>query len=727
MPDATSVASGSSRSGHARRKRSESEERVRSIINKMKTTSAGQATADEIEYKKGTEGYNAMSEDESSVNNDGKERGRSGDWPPELAKESEEKGPAKKDSFTLSSNSAFSTRRPSSSKVNQIPEEQQQQVYDEMDYHAAAAAAAASGAPVDPSSYAQPYYNGAGEGSGHYHAAGEGSGHYRTSDRSTGSIEHMPTTGDPWKDLFPLANAGHTLGNAFTPSSSAHSRSRRSANSRQASQNSRDFATGGTPTTAASTVSRESRKRTTKNGKTIKLEAMFDDDASDFFSVTPSVHSRFSMGSYRSANQSEGSFVSAHSRNSGESGQSSQARSLRSGGASRYSQSSGMRSSGYPPAYPPPPPEYEQANFGPAQYDDENYGAQFPTGPPNGTVYPLSPHAAVPPGYPPHGYPSPHVPDAYGNYPPPTQGYPPEAFAPVPDAYGNYPHPAHAPLSPNGYGPSAYPAMGQAPPDAYMQSQQQPQQQQQHEQPQLDRQMDPAAYSSGNPTYDEAYSHENYEIQATESGPVVETDYGNYSNDGSKDRSMADGGDTTDGSAEPEPIETKGKRSKMFWIIIIIAIVLVGAGGGGAAAAMSGGGGGSGDGGASGGSGGDSAMTSEEELRARIVELVGNADTLSVPGSPQNNAFLWTMDQTALYNTNMDRLLQRFGLATLYHASGGDKWTNKNGWLSDGTECEWDMITCVGNRLTQINLGNNGLTDTIPPEIGLLTTLGETR
>lgn len=64
-------------------------------------------------------------------------------------------------------------------------------------------------------------------------------------------------------------------------------------------------------------------------------------------------------------------------------------------------------------------------------------------------------------------------------------------------------------------------------------------------------------------------------------------------------------------------------------------------------------------------------------------------------------------------------------LVKLFHSTGGPNWTNKNNWLSKNKLSTWHGITMIGNRVVTINLYNNNLEGTIPPEIGDLTEVVE--
>ena len=69
---------------------------------------------------------------------------------------------------------------------------------------------------------------------------------------------------------------------------------------------------------------------------------------------------------------------------------------------------------------------------------------------------------------------------------------------------------------------------------------------------------------------------------------------------------------------------------------------------------------------------------------------------------------------------------QRNYLAALYHATNGDNWTRKGGWLVNSNECTWRGVTCNSSGIvTKLSLINNNLVGTIPVEITALTELGK--
>ena len=60
----------------------------------------------------------------------------------------------------------------------------------------------------------------------------------------------------------------------------------------------------------------------------------------------------------------------------------------------------------------------------------------------------------------------------------------------------------------------------------------------------------------------------------------------------------------------------------------------------------------------------------------------------------------------------------RAALVALYHATGGDNWTNKTNWLSDKPLGQWFGIgTNNQGRVEQLELYNNQLSGSIPSEL----------
>ncbi|MEQ8546343.1 MAG: LamG-like jellyroll fold domain-containing protein, partial [Cyclobacteriaceae bacterium] len=65
-------------------------------------------------------------------------------------------------------------------------------------------------------------------------------------------------------------------------------------------------------------------------------------------------------------------------------------------------------------------------------------------------------------------------------------------------------------------------------------------------------------------------------------------------------------------------------------------------------------------------------------------------------------------------------------LVAIYNATGGSSWTNSGGWLKRPV-VTWHGVTVVNGRVTELDLSNNNLQGTFPPEIGNLTLLTDLR
>ena len=63
-------------------------------------------------------------------------------------------------------------------------------------------------------------------------------------------------------------------------------------------------------------------------------------------------------------------------------------------------------------------------------------------------------------------------------------------------------------------------------------------------------------------------------------------------------------------------------------------------------------------------------------------------------------------------------------LVALYNATDGENWPLNEKWLSDAPLGEWYGVTTLDDgRVTGLNLGTNGLSGEIPPELGSLSNL----
>jgi Leucine-rich repeat (LRR) protein len=121
-------------------------------------------------------------------------------------------------------------------------------------------------------------------------------------------------------------------------------------------------------------------------------------------------------------------------------------------------------------------------------------------------------------------------------------------------------------------------------------------------------------------------------------------------------------------------------------------------------------------------------------------------ERLNDTSSPQYRAFQWvegdripSIEAPTNEIARLERMKQRFALATLYYATGGERsWKRNQNWLNTTvSECNWigticstiinedaGSHTCQGSdRLNALDLSSNSLKQALPDEIGLLTTL----
>ncbi|KAL3915551.1 MAG: hypothetical protein SGILL_005597 [Bacillariaceae sp.] len=107
---------------------------------------------------------------------------------------------------------------------------------------------------------------------------------------------------------------------------------------------------------------------------------------------------------------------------------------------------------------------------------------------------------------------------------------------------------------------------------------------------------------------------------------------------------------------------------------------------------------------------------------------------LQDPTSPQSAAFQW-LSRPINEGFSNSRMLQRYALATLYYATGGERggWTSSSLWLTGSDECKWftsskmDSI-CINDgaeeeQYLQLDLRQNGLEGSLPPEVSMLSML----
>mmetsp|Transcript_28166 Transcript_28166/g.51301 ORF Transcript_28166/g.51301 Transcript_28166/m.51301 type:complete len:598 (-) Transcript_28166:380-2173(-) len=93
---------------------------------------------------------------------------------------------------------------------------------------------------------------------------------------------------------------------------------------------------------------------------------------------------------------------------------------------------------------------------------------------------------------------------------------------------------------------------------------------------------------------------------------------------------------------------------------------------------------------------------------------------LSDPSSPQSLALSWMIGDEVGTPCDLPNLDQRYGAAVFYYALDGDGWVSSTSWLSTAPVCDWFGINCNSSGLlTEIDLGENNLTGSLPPQLEL--------
>jgi hypothetical protein len=117
------------------------------------------------------------------------------------------------------------------------------------------------------------------------------------------------------------------------------------------------------------------------------------------------------------------------------------------------------------------------------------------------------------------------------------------------------------------------------------------------------------------------------------------------------------------------------------------------------------------------------------------LEQISDNDALHDWTAPQGRAFQWIVNEDArMVHAEDPYLMQRYVLAVLYFATGGDKWHNGDlHWLTGVHECFWmkkvkgrpmGIVECDDDRhVTYIELVENNLQGSLPREIGWLENL----
>ena len=110
-----------------------------------------------------------------------------------------------------------------------------------------------------------------------------------------------------------------------------------------------------------------------------------------------------------------------------------------------------------------------------------------------------------------------------------------------------------------------------------------------------------------------------------------------------------------------------------------------------------------------------------------LAQTLTDDGSLETPGTPQNQA-LNTLEQNfpdLVLPANADEITQIYALNTLFYASNGTNWRQREAWTGPSTVCgemgvadQWFGVECdTDDMVTEIMLVSNDLFGTIPSEI----------
>lgn len=121
-----------------------------------------------------------------------------------------------------------------------------------------------------------------------------------------------------------------------------------------------------------------------------------------------------------------------------------------------------------------------------------------------------------------------------------------------------------------------------------------------------------------------------------------------------------------------------------------------------------------------------------------IDKNISTSGSLFNTGTPQNEALNWiTMEDKLQRSIDDPRYIQRYIAAVWYFSTAGDNWFDcsrkiarcqREPFLSNTDECEWDGVTCIANRIDKFFFGTvrgQNLVGTIPDELCHLPELSQ--
>ena len=91
--------------------------------------------------------------------------------------------------------------------------------------------------------------------------------------------------------------------------------------------------------------------------------------------------------------------------------------------------------------------------------------------------------------------------------------------------------------------------------------------------------------------------------------------------------------------------------------------------------------------------------------------------------TPQYQALQWVLGDVQAGDWSDDVILERYALASLFHSTEGGRWLDITEFVVPLSYCDWGGVGCKDGLLTSVTLPSQNLLGTLPPEIGVLTSL----
>lgn len=93
----------------------------------------------------------------------------------------------------------------------------------------------------------------------------------------------------------------------------------------------------------------------------------------------------------------------------------------------------------------------------------------------------------------------------------------------------------------------------------------------------------------------------------------------------------------------------------------------------------------------------------KEAFLLEILEPFTPESELLDMSTPQGMAYFFLVSEDPSFVCS-PTVIQRYGLATLYFATDGARWTNNDGWLSPTQECDWFGVECGNSNQFALQL-----------------------